>query len=646
MRQQETLLQLLLSKKRQCVYRVQSPKTRLVSIALGKEELADIIRSLKSVSPREATTLLSTITLSDEGTVQQPGSSTNNPSPSATVPKFSPDHSASGEDSRGRNSTDSDTFDMSPFLSLGDQGNLDSFKPSSALQAVTRPPGQALAPDDLAHVQNKLIANAVLSRQREHEIYSCLVEMDGAPVELAIHLLNLHWTRQHHTFLLTYRPVIMPDVLQGGPFASKFLLNAIFACSAKFSTWPEIRDDPNDLLTAGGQYLRRCDELLREGLLVEPSMPIIIGLLLLGSTFNAQGKTSKGWLYTGYALRMLYDLGLQTDRKATFENAEEIELRCRDFWGAFICDKLQSLYMGRPIAIHLRDACVSPQLLDTLKENEPWVRTWITVRPELSKIMTQIINKSYVINAAPSSARASLEGTDTSMGRWKSRLPSEVQFDPLSDFSKSVQCYAPNVLNLHCIYHALVVLLHRPFVAVGHLRAAAGQTNSWKNYALFVACTIHARNAAAFDSTMGFEHSYLLHSSLKCLEDLTIPNAGVSRPINIIRRPMTRMGVSQGTPSVYDSLAISYPSNNVDNAEDQNSASCQAISLLTSTAQNTDTRTNNPQGDPQQRFLTMANWSPSRDMFQNDLLYGFVDENSDHFEMSFTFNCRGNPTTK
>ena len=80
---------------------------------------------------------------------------------------------------------------------------------------------------------------------------------------------------------------------------------------------------------------------------------------MLGSTYVARGVTTKGWLLTGYALRMVYDLGLHIDRKTPDDKAIEEEVRKRIFWGAFVCDKLQSLYLGRPFAIKLRDAHVS-----------------------------------------------------------------------------------------------------------------------------------------------------------------------------------------------------------------------------------------------------------------------------------------------
>ena len=40
----------------------------------------------------------------------------------------------------------------------------------------------------------------------EHFLELLLTPVDGVPADLAIHLLALHWNRQHYAFLISYRP--------------------------------------------------------------------------------------------------------------------------------------------------------------------------------------------------------------------------------------------------------------------------------------------------------------------------------------------------------------------------------------------------------------------------------------------------------
>ncbi|OAA66590.1 nitrogen assimilation transcription factor nirA [Niveomyces insectorum RCEF 264] len=513
--------------------------------------------------------------------------------------------------------------DLAPFVAVDEMGKPSSFGPSSALnQLPLGHPHHAGGEQVNDAVRNGLIANAALQRQQEPAL-AALPHIYGVPTDLALHLLDVHWSKEHHTFPLTYRPALIRDLTTHGPHCSEFLLYAIFARSSRLSDRLDVRDDPADPSTAGRRYFRRCDELLAEqGLLLSPSIPTVTALLLLGSTYNARGGTSRGWLFTGYALRMVFDLGLHLDPREGNHPPEEAEIRRRVFWSAFICDKLQSLYLGRPMTIHLRDAHVSHAFHDTFEEHELWrpqtgcgggrgsgggsgARGTVTGAPVLrrptpihsvstfqqfcllSRIMTQIINRFYVVGASSRNAKAALQEVDDALQSWKQRLPAELACSlpatttPHTDTGLVATAAAatdqpyppPNIMSLHAIFHSLVILLHRPFVSDGHLRQTTVPGASWQrctaaarsitdiglayraahtlqaapyilSYALYVACTIHVRNAAAEPRGRAREEQVvLLASSLQCLEELCRANPGVARPVSIIQRLMAIHGL-------------------------------------------------------------------------------------------------------
>lgn len=63
-------------------------------------------------------------------------------------------------------------------------------------------------------------------RGRRQEIFDLAagrLDFDGVPAETAMELLDIHWHRQHHALLLTYRPAFMRDmaVAGGGKYFSK-----------------------------------------------------------------------------------------------------------------------------------------------------------------------------------------------------------------------------------------------------------------------------------------------------------------------------------------------------------------------------------------------------------------------------------------
>ena len=577
------------------------PSTAIVN-ALQNEKrgLEDVLLRLKNASPEERESILDSVSISDsDGTVvtmpTSAGRATSQPEVGDEKRQGRTDDKAHSDDDGTDNFSDED-LDVLPFLSVDEGGKLDSFGPSSALQGPNKPVIPTESPV-AEHVRNQLIANALLQRQREHDLHYCR-EIYGVPVDLAMHLLDLHWNRQHHTFLLTYRPAVMRDLIHNGPYCSEFLVNAIFAVSSKYSQRIEVRDNPADPTSSGRRFFARCDQLLAEqSLLNSSSIATLVGLLLLGSTYNARGEVSKGWLYTGYALRMVYDLGLHLDYKATTANAEDIEIRRRVFWGAFICDKLQSLYLGRPMTIHLRDAHVSRNFMDTMEENELWAPYTDPNFPQeavplssttptpihsvttfqqmclLSRIMTKIINRIYVVGATAANARACLQSIDDALDAWWDNLPEDLRFEPWSDNPTTSQRRpSPNIMILNAVYYSLIILLHRPFISDGHLRSAVAPASSWKrcsraarnitsivlayqsaytlrsapylvSYAVYVACTIHVRNAAATERDPPGENSSLLFSSLNSLDELSLPNAGVSRPANIIRKLMVANGL-------------------------------------------------------------------------------------------------------
>ena len=502
-------------------------------------------------------------------------------------PQKSRDNLKSLSKSKGSSNNECYDFDVSKFPSLDDCGSVGGLLPMPALRSRVEP---SRAP--LQDVRHQLIARAALQRQREHSI-RFLHDIDGVPIELAIHLLDLHWNCQYHTLLLPHRPAFMRDLISGGPYNSKFLVHAVFASASNYSNRVEVRDDPSDPRTSGARFFRRCEELLIEDVPVEQSsIPTIVGLLLLGFAYLARGEIHKSWMYSGLAIRMVYDLGLHLKCRKPCYNAEDLETRRRVFWGAFICDKVQSLYLGRPVAMQLQDSHVSHDFVDTMEEPDLWTPYVDPKSPEveipsciqtpahsvstfqnlvlLSKFLTMIMKRFYFDGAKDSDARSSLQSLDEGLSSWYTNLPSALVFQPWSeDPTISQKRAAPNIIVIHTMYHSLVILLHRPFMADGNLRLTSPPANSWEkctiaarnitsimrayrsaytlrgapylaSYASYVACTIHVRNAALEGGIGGDTKSSwrMLEETLLMLEELSVASPCISGPTKIIRRLM------------------------------------------------------------------------------------------------------------
>lgn len=357
------------------------------------------------------------------------------------------------------------------------------------------------------------------------------LDFDGVDPDLGMHLLSLHWNRQHHSFLITYRPAFMRDMATGGPYFSKLLLNAIYFGASKFSNRPEVRRDPEDVRTAGWKFRMRVKELLGSAL-DRSEMTTIQALLVMTSSLFALGdERSAAWLYSGTAFRMIIDLGMHVDATALSTihrlSDEAIEIRRRVFWGAFVVDKIQSLYQGRPASLQDFDTNVSFTFMDRYEELEHWepfaysdVQSYdgspaysvstFTELCKLSLILNAILNKVYSERSSNRSSEeliATLNGLDAQLKEWDKSLPSFLRFGN----GEAKTAPPPHVISLLALYNVLLILLHRPFVAEGHLHT----TDPSVAISSFSTCTIAAsrimRLLQAYDDAFSIRHApYLI----------------------------------------------------------------------------------------------------------------------------------------
>lgn len=289
---------------------------------------------------------------------------------------------------------------------------------------------------------------------------------------------------------------------------------------------------------------------------------------------------------------MIIDLGMHVDatmlRNMRRLSAEDIEIRRRVFWGAFVVDKIQSLYQGRPVSIQEFDTKVSLTLLDHYEELEHWqpfaytdVQSYpgspaysvstFTQLCKLSLILNCILNKVYSERSSNRSSQelvTTLKALDTQLKTWHDELPEHLCFGP----STTQTTPPPHVLSLVALYNVLLILLHRPFVAEGHLHttdpsvaissftictaAAARIIHILQaydhefsirrapyliSYATYVAATIYVRVAAQMEASSR-AHSNLW-TCLDIFQKNQATNWAVRRAKNVIVHLMDRMGV-------------------------------------------------------------------------------------------------------
>ncbi|KAE8131020.1 fungal-specific transcription factor domain-containing protein [Aspergillus pseudotamarii] len=339
--------------------------------------------------------------------------------------------------------------------------------------------------------QDRLVAFSAIVRPKETIIYSTPsiavnIDFDGVPVDMAMHLLELHWNRLHLMYLLTYRPLTMDSLFNNGPYINKLL----------YSDRVPLRSEPDDAQTMGMAFYDRFKALLIH-YIDQPSLPTVIALLTCGACLLQYGKQSASWAYCGMAYRMIIDLGYHREDPRSSQSGEDARLsaldkeaRRRVYWGAYANDKFQSLYLGRLPGLQQSHGNVPRDFFDFYEELEEWKPytdararlndTSIPVYPgrpsyalstfqcllQLSVITETIVNTFYSTKDAMATAHDFLQRKQTvnaQLDRWKETPPAHLLFDPKRD-----ETPLPYQMTLYTTYWTLVILTEQPFLARGH----------------------------------------------------------------------------------------------------------------------------------------------------------------------------------
>ncbi|CAM1510711.1 Fc.00g010460.m01.CDS01 [Cosmosporella sp. VM-42] len=323
---------------------------------------------------------------------------------------------------------------------------------------------------DDEEVRNRLFMYAASERQREYAYRAeQKYDLDGIDCETALHLLDLHWNHQHNAYLFSYKPAILHSLATGGPHSNKLLLNALYYSSSLNSDRSSLREPGPDGKSMSDKFLFRFQELLLPELQTS-RISSAVAFLQMGSSLFANGNQTAGWLYTGIGYRMIIDLGLHLDPgkiqspgsdNRIIDDPEyfvEVELQRRVFWGAYVNDKFQSLFFGRPPALPLTGAEPPPIFSDTYEELELWspyvdpqnpsslqlrfspkpgyvVSTfkWLLRLAEISSDITEYLYMPAICKMKRPSVLQRFSRIKDDLHRWNQELPAYLRFEPEKD---------------------------------------------------------------------------------------------------------------------------------------------------------------------------------------------------------------------
>ncbi|KGO47086.1 Transcription factor, fungi [Penicillium expansum] len=313
------------------------------------------------------------------------------------------------------------------------------------------------------------------------------------PLSLEEHLLNLYFTWQDPSFHVVDREMfekgkIAWDGKEETPFYSEALCYAMCSLGAAFETryHPSFVTYPKSL---GEFFGDRAKELL-EIELDSPCVSTVQALVILSSHEIGVGSDTRGWLYSGMALRLAFDLALHIDLSTYVARgsvtAADAELRRTVFWAAYMVDHLVGFYLGRPFYTNMEDVTVkkpnndvqyrkpckwtpyaSPIPFEHDSELFDYVGAVSQQEVSLCELMAPCGYFLYGTSVIPRALLQQLnENNVAKLLNWKAQLPSILQIN-LNDHTSP---YLPHVLLLHMQYYQNLIYTHRPWMSKGYLQ--------------------------------------------------------------------------------------------------------------------------------------------------------------------------------
>lgn len=262
-------------------------------------------------------------------------------------------------------------------------------------------------------------------------------------------------------------------------FYSEVLVNAMCAVGASLTSRHCV-ELPEPLV----EFFSSRARALLDVELDSPTLSTVQSLGILSGVESIRTLDARGWLYSGMAVRLATDLGLHLDNQiyvdAGILDPEEATLRRVVFWGAFIHERMWSLYLGRPSSLDEKTITTPPYTAtsDKPKYWTPYVDEYedfdfpplpdpieelhknnATLCAKMTRIRDTLYSDSVVSPIAAQQLHDFASNMRSELLRWHSQLPECLSVD----FSSVSSFYVPHVLQLHMQYHTVMILVNRPF---------------------------------------------------------------------------------------------------------------------------------------------------------------------------------------
>ncbi|KAF4965812.1 hypothetical protein FSARC_6423 [Fusarium sarcochroum] len=221
-------------------------------------------------------------------------------------------------------------------------------------------------------------------------------------------------------------------------------------------------------------------------------IPSVQALLLLGDLECGVGRDNTGWMYSGMANRLAFDIGLHLDCTSNMSE-QDTKIRNMVMQACVIYDRYWGLFLGRPLAIKSQDVDLLSNRFSQLASfglDAPKLDLTTDIYEQLIELMElagRIVeirdltsaNKSveqngvFAANEAEESRYLQVINLDRQLQNWYRRLPDRMAWKP-----SNVKTAPYSFFLLHQQYHVTMILLHRPWAKYGSISGDNASTGS------------------------------------------------------------------------------------------------------------------------------------------------------------------------
>ncbi|KAL2840797.1 hypothetical protein BJY01DRAFT_257277 [Aspergillus pseudoustus] len=329
----------------------------------------------------------------------------------------------------------------------------------------------------------------------QSDALECLTSLGDnkvAPAAIESHLINLYFCWQDPSFHVVDRVVYDEAMakwyaMEDSSFYSESLRNAMCALGAAFEAryHPSFVTFPKSLVEFFGDRAKALLEMELDN----PSVATVQALVILSNLETGNGRDARGWLYSGMAMRLAFNLALHLDISSHVSSGlmtvVEADLRRTVFWAAYTVDHELGFHLGRPFRTNMEDVTVKPNSMADRHQHGKWapyisldsmypgsgVPDCINAVREGQITLCEIMAPcGYVLYGTSSISKVVLqqlnEKTVAKLLTWKAGLSPLLQID-LDDQTSP---YTPQVMLLHMQYYQNMIYAHRPWMSKSHLQ--------------------------------------------------------------------------------------------------------------------------------------------------------------------------------